>query len=85
MLNIKVSQKLQNAYEQKFNNKIDYFKEDKKYMWLREYADQALSFHTGSGFFAIKAVDFMDRIIQLLLEYIQDWLDGKNQLEWKKY
>lgn len=69
-------------YENKFNVKIDTFKDHPKYEWLREYADDALSFHTGFGFMAIKAVDFMDRIIQKPVEYIRDWLDGKNNLEW---
>lgn len=68
-------------YENKFNSKIDIFKDHPKYGWLRKYADDALSFHTGFGFMAIKAADFMDRIIEKPIEYIRDWLDGKNQLE----
>lgn len=69
-------------YEKSFNEKIDYFKEHPKYDWLRKYADEALSWHTGFGLLAIKAIDFMDRIIAKPLDYIQDWLDGKNKLEW---
>ncbi len=34
------------------------------------------------GFYQIKAEDFIDRIISASLNYIEDWLNGKNQLEW---
>ena len=30
----------------------------------------------------IKAADFIERIENASIEYIADWLDGKNQLEW---
>lgn len=32
----------------------------------------------------IKAEDFVERIISMPLSYIQDWLDDKNHLEWRK-
>jgi aminoglycoside/choline kinase family phosphotransferase len=73
---------LQIEYEQKFNDKINYFKDHSKYLWLRDYADGALIYHTEYGALAIKSIDFMDRIIAKPVEYIQDWLDGKNKLEW---
>jgi len=68
--------------EKKFNNKIDYFKNHSKYEWLRRYADDALKWNTMCGFYQIKAEDFIERIIAAPLEYIEDWLNGKNQLEW---
>ncbi len=79
---MKINRTAQINYESTFNEKIDYFKNHEKYDWLREYADSALRFHTGFGLLAIKAIDFMDRINKMPLDYIQDWLDGKNQLEW---
>lgn len=68
--------------EEKFNNKIDSFKEHPKYEWLRKYADDALRWNTMCGFYQIKAEDFIERIIAASTEYIEDWLNGKNQLEW---
>ena len=65
-----------------FNSKIDYFKEHSKYHWLREFADDAIRFNGGCGYYQIKAEDFIKRIESASLAYIQDWLDGKNQLEW---
>ncbi len=70
-------------YELEFNTKINHFKSHKRYQWLREYSDCALRFHTGFGYLAIKAIDFIDRINAMPLGYILDWLDGKNQLEWR--
>lgn len=34
------------------------------------------------GFYQIKAEDFIERIVAAPLEYIEDWLNGNNQLEW---
>ena len=31
----------------------------------------------------IKAEDFIERIEKMPIVYIEDWLDGKNKLEWK--
>lgn len=67
-----------------FNEKIDSFKEHKAYSsWLRKYADDAIKWNEMSGYLMIKAEDFIKRIEKMPLEYIRDWLDGKNQLEWK--
>lgn len=67
-----------------FNEKIDSFKEHKAYsLWLRQYADNAIKWNEMSGYLMIKAEDFIKRIEKMPLEYIKDWLDGKNQLEWK--
>lgn len=66
-----------------FNSKIDHFKGHPKYEWLREYADEAMHYNEGGGYYMIKASDFIERIEKMPLEYIQDWLAGKNQLEWK--
>jgi len=68
--------------KEKFNNKIDYFINHPKYDWLRKYADDALRWNTMCGFYQIKAEDFIKRIIAASIEYIEDWLNGKNQLEW---
>lgn len=65
-----------------FNQKIDSFAEHPKYAWLRKYADEAIHWNSGSGYYQIKAEDFIERIEKMSLEYIGDWLDGKNQLEW---
>lgn len=65
-----------------FNSKIDYFKAHSRYQWLRQYADDAIRFNSTSGYSQIKAEDFIKRIEGAPLAYIQDWLDGKNQLEW---
>lgn len=66
-----------------FNEKIDSFKEHKKYSRLRQYADEAIHWNEMSGYLMIKAEDFIKRIEKMPLDYIRDWLDGKNQLEWK--
>jgi len=68
-----------------FNSKIDSFKDHPKYGWLRQYADEAMRWNEGCGYYMIKAEDFIKRIEQMPLEYIRDWLDGKNQLEWKSF
>lgn len=66
-----------------FNAKIDTFQNHPKYRWLRKYADAAIAWNECSGLLMIKAEDFIRRIEKMPLNYIQDWLDGKNQLEWK--
>lgn len=65
-----------------FNEKIDSFQEHEKYAWLRKYADDAMVWNSGFGYFQIKAEDFIARIEKAPLTYIRDWLDGKNKLEW---
>lgn len=67
-----------------FNQKIDSFANHPKYGWLRQFADDAIRWNSGCGFYQIKAEDFIERIEKMPLEYIRDWLDGKNQLEWKE-
>jgi len=79
---MKCDNRLPLEYEAKFNSKIDYFKNHPKYEWLRQYANDALNWYANFGYLQIKAEDFMNRIIAKPLDYIQDWLDGKNQLEW---
>lgn len=81
-MEIRNNNDLQLAYEKSFNEKIDSFKEHPQYEWLRQYANYALQFYIGNGYLAIKAIDFMDRIIQKPIGYIRDWLDNKNELEW---
>lgn len=66
-----------------FNEKIDSFKNHEKYSWLRKYADEAIVWNEGSGYLMIKAEDFIKRIEKMPLDYIRDFLDGKNHLEWK--
>lgn len=68
--------------EKVFNDKINHFSDHPKYKWLREYANEALHWDTCCGFYQIKADDFINRIIKADVDYINDWLDGKNQLEW---
>ena len=68
-----------------FNSKINFFKEHPKYGKLRKYADDAIYYNEGSGYLMIKAEDFIERIEAAPLDYIRDWLDGKNQLEWEGF
>ena len=70
--------------EKTFDSKINYFYSHKGYKKLRENADKALSSYTGFGLESIIYSDFMDRIIAMPLDYIQDWLDGKNELKWRE-
>lgn len=65
-----------------FENKVEKFKDHPKYEWLKEQAGKAITFNCACGLQAIKANDFMERIITLPTAYITEWLDGKNQLEW---
>lgn len=65
-----------------FNNKVEKFKEHSKYEWLKEQAEKAIAFNCGCGLQAIKANDFMERIITLPTAHITEWLNGRNQLEW---
>ena len=67
-----------------FNEKIDHFSGHKGYEALRKNADKAISSYTGFGLECIIHTDFMDRIIAMPLDYIQDWLDGKNELKWRE-
>lgn len=73
-----------NKYEKIFNEKIDYFSKHEKYETLRKNADKILNLNGGFGYESIAAADFMDRIVAMPLDYIQDWLDGKNKLEWRQ-
>jgi len=66
-----------------FNEKINNFKEHSRYSWLREYADDAITWNERAGYLMIQATDFIKRIESMPLEYIQNWLDDKNNLEWK--
>ena len=68
-----------------FNEKIDSFADHPKYGWLRQFANDAINYNDGVGYYQIKAEDFIERIEKMPLEYIRDWLDGKNQLEWGGY
>ena len=67
-----------------FNKKIDHFSGHKKYEKLREQADKVISSFGGYGLENIICKDFLDRIIAMPLDYIQDWLDEKNELEWRE-
>lgn len=66
-----------------FNQKIDGFKNHLKYEWLREYANEAIKWNECAGCLMIKAADFIKRIEKMPLDYIEAWLNGENQLEWK--
>ena len=65
-----------------FNEKINHFSFHKKFEWLRKQADNAMQWNEGCGLQCIIGEDFIKRIEQASLEYIEGWLDGKNQLEW---
>lgn len=66
-----------------FNDKINSFKDHEKFSWLRQYADETIHWNEMCGYLQIKAEDFIKRIEKMPLSYIEDWLNGKNQLEWK--
>ncbi len=70
--------------EETFNEKIDHFSEHKGYEALRKNADKAISSFFGFGLESIVYRDFIDRIIAMPPDYIQDWLDGKNELKWRE-
>lgn len=65
-----------------FDYKINKFKEHFKYSELLEKAEQAKTGNTMGGYSSIASNDFMKRIVIMPLQYIKDWLDGKNNLEW---
>lgn len=72
------------SYIDDFNEKIEAFKDHDKYIWLRKQADIALQHRNGFGHSVIASDDFIDRIIAMPVDYIQDWLDGKNELKWRR-
>ena len=59
----KVDNSVQSAYEDAFNEKVDYFEDHPKYPVFRKNADIALNLHTGFGLDTITAIDFINRII----------------------
>lgn len=71
-----------NTFVKAFTDKIERFKNHSKYKWLAEQGASAVTRNCGFGVDAVRANDFMKRIIALPTAYITDWLDGKNQLEW---
>lgn len=66
-----------------FNEKINHFKDHPRYEWLRKYANDAMNANEGYGYLQIQGEDFIKRIEKMPLDYIKDWLDGKNKLEWR--
>ena len=70
------------AYEAVFNGKIEHFKDNPSYPTFRKNADWCIVNHKGFGYNAIKAADYMDRIICMPLDYIEKYLNGENGLEW---
>lgn len=66
-----------------FNEKISHFKDHPRYEWLRKYANDAMNANESCGYLQIKGEDFIKRIEKMPLDYIKDWLDGKNKLEWR--
>lgn len=73
---------MKKVYEGIFNYKINQFSDHPKFDRLRHSADEALKYHTGYGLDAIHAADFIDRIVKMPLDYIGEWLDGENALQW---
>lgn len=70
------------VYEAVFNGKVEHFKDNPAYPTFRKNADWCIVNHKGFGYNAIKAADFMDRIICMPLDYIEKYLNGENGLEW---
>lgn len=71
-----------NNFINMFKHKVEKLKEHPKYNDLKKQSEKTITFNCFCGIEAIKAHDFMERIITLPTTYIRDWLDGKNQLEW---
>lgn len=64
-----------------FNEKIDSFKGHKAFSsWLRQYADDAIKWNEMSGYFMIKAEDFIKRIEKCHLNISEIGLTGKISL-----
>ena len=66
-----------------FNEKINSFRNHPRYAWLRKYADDAMKANESYGYAMICGEDFIKRIETMSIDFIRDWMDGKNQLEWK--
>ena len=66
------------------NEKADSLSYHEKYPKLREQLDRAISLWGGYGLDCIIAADIIERLVAMPIEYIKDWLDGKNELEWRK-
>ena len=66
-----------------FDNKIEEMKYHEKYRWLKAQADKAKQMFDSFGLDRIRGEDFIERIAAMPLDYISDWLDGKNQLFWR--
>lgn len=65
-----------------FDNKINKLREHKNFCNLLEKAEWAKINNTTCGLDSIIANDFMKRIITMPLDYIKNWLEDKNNLEW---
>lgn len=74
----------QNVILRRFNEKIDSFSERPDYPEMRKKADEYERLWSSFGLDAIIAQDFVERIAAMPLEYIADWLDGKNELKWRR-
>lgn len=74
----------QNEFLRRFNEKIDSFSEHPDYPDLRKKANEYERLWSGFGLEAIIAQDFVERIVAMPLDYIADWLDGKNELKWRR-
>lgn len=66
-----------------FKEKIDKCINHGEYNWLKLQAEKAINSNlAGCGIESITANDFMKRVITMPMNYIIDWLDGNNNLEW---
>lgn len=71
------------AFCKAFETKVHKLKGHYNYEKLETQAKKAMDSNVGAmSHVAIKANDFMHRIIELPTPYIVDWLEGKNNLEW---
>lgn len=66
-----------------FDKKIKEFESHKEYPWLKQEAEKAKRVYGGYGLEAIIYEDFIERIVAMPSDYIQDWLDKKNELKWR--
>lgn len=71
--------------EERFNNKIRYFRRHPKYAELNAKRKEIIKSYTNDSWHDIADKDFFYKIIAMSEDYILDWLDGKGTLTWTKH
>lgn len=76
--------KCMNRIIERFDKKIKEFESHKEYSWLIKEAEKAKRSYDGFGLEAIISEDFIERIVAMPHDYIQNWLDKKHDLKWRE-